>query len=89
MSDEQHEVILDEIAHCAALDHDEMPKNESDSNSDSPSSSSDDSDTDSDESSTDNKLKRECTVAAMVLVFSDCWPQYFLWSEKIFGHVRS
>ena len=55
VSDEQHEEILDEIARRAALDHDEMPENESDSNSDSPSSSSDDSDTDSDESSTDNK----------------------------------
>jgi hypothetical protein len=54
VSDEQHEEILDEIVRHAALDHDEMPENESDSNSDSPSSSSNDSDTDSDESSIDN-----------------------------------
>jgi hypothetical protein len=51
----QHEEILDKIAHCAALDHDEMPGNESGSSSDSQSSSDDNSNTDSDESSTDNK----------------------------------
>jgi hypothetical protein len=55
LSDDQHEEILDEIARRAALDHDEMPDNESDSSSDSQSSSADDSNTDSDESSTDNK----------------------------------
>ena len=49
MRDEEHEEMLDEIACRAALDHDEMPENESDSNSDSHSSSSDDSDTDSEE----------------------------------------
>jgi hypothetical protein len=53
VSDEQHEEILDEIARRAALDHDEMPENESDSNSDSHSSSSDDSDTDSEEMDTE------------------------------------
>ena len=55
VSDEQHEEILDEIARRAALDHDEMPENKSDSSSDSHSSSFDDSDTDSDESGTDNE----------------------------------
>jgi len=55
VSDDQHEEILDEIARRAALDHDEMPDNETESSSDSQSSSADDSNTDSDESSTDNK----------------------------------
>ena len=55
MSDDQHEEILDKIARRAALDHDEMPDNESDSGSDSQSSSAEDSNTDSDESRTDNK----------------------------------
>jgi hypothetical protein len=55
VSDDQHEEILDEIARHAALDHNEMPDNESDSGSDSQSSSADDSNTDSNESSTDNK----------------------------------
>jgi hypothetical protein len=55
VSVKQHEDILDEIARCAALDHNEMPKNESNSNSDPHSSSSNDSDTDSDKSSTDNE----------------------------------
>ena len=52
---DEHEEILDEIARRAALDHDDMPENESDSSSDSHSSSFDDSDTDSDEIGTDNE----------------------------------
>jgi hypothetical protein len=56
VSDDQHEEILDEIAHYAALDHDKMPGNELDSSSDSQSSSAnDDSNSDSDKSSTDNE----------------------------------
>jgi hypothetical protein len=55
VSDDEHKEIYDKIARCAALDHNEMLENESDSNSDSPSSHSGDSDTGSDESSTDNK----------------------------------
>ena len=55
VSDDQHKEILDEIARRAALDHDEMPDNESDSSSDSQSSSADDSNSDSDKSSTDNE----------------------------------
>jgi hypothetical protein len=53
VSDEQHEEMLEGIDRHAALDHNEMPENESNSNSDSHSSSSDDSDTDSEEMDTE------------------------------------
>jgi hypothetical protein len=55
VSDDQHEEILDEIARRAALDHDEMPDNESDGSSNPQSYSADDSNSDSDKSSTDNE----------------------------------
>jgi hypothetical protein len=59
VSDKEHDKILEEIAHCAALEHDEILENECDSNSNSHSSSSDDSEndshSDSDKSGTDNK----------------------------------
>jgi hypothetical protein len=56
VSEKEHEEIMEEIAHRAALEHDEMLENEHDSDSDSHSSSSDDSDSDSDDKSgTDNK----------------------------------
>jgi hypothetical protein len=85
VSDDQHEEILDKIAHRAALDHNEMPDNESDSSSDSQSSSADDSNTDSDESSTDKKRNKLHTVAAILLLFLGCRFQYFgrVWGANI------
>jgi hypothetical protein len=58
VSEKEHEEIMEEIAHRAALEHNEMLENEHDSDSDSDlhSSSSDNSDSDShDKSGTDIK----------------------------------